>query len=88
MNYYLLSVRKMKDVMVKDLKLWRLNEPELKVVEQYDDKYWNYTRSYVDAYVLIGEKPDKGMRLDDLNFMDEDLLLVETKKLDGTFVFR
>ena len=34
---------------------------------------------------MVAEKPDKVMKVDDLNFVDEDVFLVETNKQDGSF---
>ena len=88
LNYYLLSVRKVKDVLIKGLRVWKLNDSSEEVIESYDLKHWNYTQSYVDAVLMVTDKPDLVMKLDDLNFVDEDIFLVETNKQDGSFCFK
>ena len=78
-------MRKVKDVMVKGLRLWKLNDSSDETIDEYDSKHWNYTLARIDATLMVAEKPDKVMKVDDLNFVDEDVFLVETNKQDGSF---
>ena len=44
--------------------------------------------SKIDAVLMVSDKPDKVMKVDDLNFVDEDWFLIETPKQDGSFVYK
>lgn len=88
LNHYLLTKQKVKDVMVKDFLIWKLNEPDFEYIFTVDLKHWNYTSAEIDGVCLVKQNPDKTMKLDDLNFVDEDILIIENQKQDGSFVFR
>lgn len=86
-NFYLISVVKDKSTMFTAIKLWILKDFSLELVEKYDDKHRNYTSSAIDALPLYTKESEaKTMVVDDINFTDDDVFLLETPK-NKDFVF-
>ena len=57
-------------------------------METYDRKHWNYTMARIEANTLYTDaKSAAQMVVDDLNFIDEDMFLLETPK-NGNFVWK
>lgn len=62
--------------------------PEVKMedIGKIDQKYSNFTHATIDACPIFGSEAQQSLKIDDLNFVDEDVFIVETQK-DGKFVF-
>ena len=51
-----------------------------------DQKFTNYTHAAIDALPISVTDSQKRLKVDDLNFVDDDIFIVETQK-SGAFVF-
>lgn len=73
--------------MIEDLCMWKLNDYSMETVEQYDNKYKNFTMTKIDAKLLLKKSSNVSTKVDDLNFVDDDIMLVEIPKKQK-FVFK
>ena len=53
LNYFLMTVKKVKDILIKDLRVWKLKDSTEEALEEYDRKHWNYTSAKIDATLLV-----------------------------------
>ena len=86
-NYYMSSVRQDRSCMTMKGRLWKIAECEMEEIDKIDLKYSNYTHAAVDVLPISVTESQKKLKVDDLNFVDSDIFLLETPK-QGQFVFR
>lgn len=55
-------------------------------LKKIDQKYRNFTRSATEMLPVSVTDEQKRLKVDDLNFVDEDVFVVETQK-NNAFVF-
>lgn len=66
-------------------RLWISSDTKMEDLDTIDNKYRNYSRVSVNATQVSCTDEQKKLKVDDLNFVDEDVFIVETQK-DGKFV--
>ena len=72
--------------MTTKCRLWKTAETEMEEIAKVDQKFTNYTHAAIIALPISTTEELKRMRVDDMNFVDEDIFLVETEK-NKKFVF-
>lgn len=85
-NYYMMTVRKEKSIMVMKCRLWKVSEYKIDDLKALDQKFINFTHAKTEALPISVTEAQKRLRVDDLNFVDDDIFIVETPK-NGNFVF-
>lgn len=72
--------------MTTKCRLWKTPEKDMEEIAKVDLKYTNYTHAAINAMPISTTDELKRMRVDDVNFVDEDIFLIETEK-NKKFVF-
>jgi len=86
LNYYLYSILKDKTLILHKCRLWRMPSTLIENVGAADKKFISFTHAEIEAFPIFGNEQQLRLKVDDLNFVDEDLFLLETQK-DGKYVF-
>ena len=87
LNYYMYTIRKDKTTMYQKCRLWVTSaEKEWEDFVEVDKKFMNYTHAAIDAVPVSLTDAQKKMKVDDVNFVDDDVFVIETQKNDK-FVF-
>lgn len=80
-----------KGTMVKKCRLWKSKYDDEEVESKLDEvdlKHSNYTHVKINADVLNKTSEQLGVKLQDLDIGDNDILVVELPKKNGEFVFQ
>eukprot|EP00354_Favella_ehrenbergii_P001765 CAMPEP_0170464124 /NCGR_PEP_ID=MMETSP0123-20130129/8976_1 /TAXON_ID=182087 /ORGANISM="Favella ehrenbergii, Strain Fehren 1" /LENGTH=432 /DNA_ID=CAMNT_0010729723 /DNA_START=599 /DNA_END=1897 /DNA_ORIENTATION=+ len=86
LNYYNYTVRRDKSTVIMKCRLWRTTEKKWEDLVDMDKKFCNYTHANIDAVPVNMTEESKKLKIDDVNFVDDDIFLLETQK-NGSFVF-
>ena len=78
MNYYLSTVRQERGILISKCRLWKAVDSKNENLAAIDKKFINYTHSAINALPISCSEEQKKLNIDDLNFVDEDVFLVET----------
>lgn len=87
LSSYIYCTLKNKSLMVKKIRLWRSNE-ELESLKEIDYKYSNYTHVKIDATILNLKADQQAKKLYEIDFSDNDIMVVELINKDGDFVLQ
>lgn len=85
LNNYMMIVRRERSVLTSKCRLWCTSDTKFDDLKAIDQKYLNYTHAKTTARPVSCTDSQKMLRVDDLNFVDDDCFIVETPKA-GNFV--
>lgn len=81
---YLFFILKERSICVSKVRVWKSSTNNIDEIVEYDSKWKNYTHSKIDAE-LFSKMTET---VENLNIADDDVLIVELPKDDGSFVFK
>ena len=84
---HLYSVVRERSIIITKCRLWRTTEKKWDDLVEMDRKYTNYTRATIDAMPLSLKESSKKLKVDDVNFVDDDIFVVETPEDNKKYVF-
>ena len=67
--------------------MWVTSDSKWSDLDQLDQKYRYTSSARVKLIPVSVTESQKKLRIDDLNFVDEDVFIMETKK-EGAYVFK
>ena len=80
-NYYMQQVRQERSSLTTKCRLWVTRDSKMTDLAKIDQQYMNYTRSVLAAAIPVSlTEEQKTLKIDDLNFVDDDTFLIETPK--------
>jgi hypothetical protein len=85
LNNYLFFVQRRKDVLISNVRIWRLNSDQ--GLAELDSKYINYTKTKIDATVLNLTEEQNKKQMHEVDISDNDVVIIELEK-DKSFVFQ
>ena len=86
---YYYTKRKDVPLTLVKFRLWKCNTDDLDEIMKWDSKF-AYTQSKIDAVCcnIFEKEEDKLKKVEDLNFVDGTIFVVETPKKGDEYVFR
>ena len=87
LGFYYMSKNKHEPITVAQFRLWKSNTEDLDEILSWDSKM-AYTTTKVNAEPVNLKEEDKKKKVDDLNFIDGTVFIVETPKANGDYCFR
>lgn len=86
LSNYLYNVMKIKDAVMRSIRIWKSADNNLETILELDQKIRNYSEVKINA-TLVNVEENKETLFDDLNVMDEDIFVIELPKSENNFVF-
>ena len=87
LGFYYMSKSRDNPITVSQFRLWKCNTEDRDEILSWDSKM-AYTQAKINAEPVNIKEEDKKKRIDDLNFIDGTVFIVETPKKDGDYCFR
>ena len=87
LGFYYMSKNKHDPITVAKFRLWKCNTDDLDEILSWDSKM-AYTQSKINAEPVNVRDEDKKIKVDDLNFIDGTIFIIETPKPNGDYCFR